>query len=71
MQVSSLTRSTALALLLVGLACARNNSSDTEVEGDARMSERADKASESWRGNERRYGNDASYTGPERRLATR
>jgi hypothetical protein len=31
MQVSSLTRSTALALLLTGLACARNNSSDTEV----------------------------------------
>ena len=31
MQVSSLTRSTVLALLLAGLACARNNSSDTEV----------------------------------------
>ena len=26
---------------------------------------------ESWRGNERRYNDDASYTGPERRLATR
>jgi hypothetical protein len=37
MQVSSLTRSTALALLLAGLACARNNSSDTEV-GAARDS---------------------------------
>jgi hypothetical protein len=37
MQVSSLTRSTALALLLTGLACARNNSSDTEV-GAARDS---------------------------------
>jgi hypothetical protein len=37
MQVSSLTRSTALALLLGGLACARNNSSDTEI-GAARDS---------------------------------
>jgi hypothetical protein len=27
--------------------------------------------SESWRGNERRYSHDASYTGPDRRLATR
>jgi hypothetical protein len=31
MQVSSLTRSTVLAVLVAGLACARNNSSDTEV----------------------------------------
>jgi hypothetical protein len=31
MQVSSLTRSTALALLLAGLACARNHSSDAEI----------------------------------------
>jgi hypothetical protein len=31
MQVSFLTRSTALALLLAGVACARNNSSDTEL----------------------------------------
>jgi hypothetical protein len=31
MQVSFLTRSTALVLLLAGVACARNNSSDTEV----------------------------------------
>ena len=31
MQVSSLTRSAALAVLLSGLACARNKSSDTEV----------------------------------------
>jgi hypothetical protein len=31
MQVSSLTRSTVLALLVAGLACARNSSSDTEV----------------------------------------
>jgi hypothetical protein len=31
MEVSSLTRSTMLALLLAGVACARNNSSDAEV----------------------------------------
>jgi hypothetical protein len=30
-----------------------------------------DATSESWRGNERRYSDDASYPGPERRLATR
>jgi hypothetical protein len=28
-------------------------------------------SSESWRGNERRYSDDTSYAGPERRLATR
>ena len=31
MQASFLTRSTALALLLAGVACAGNNSSDTEI----------------------------------------
>lgn len=31
MQVSFLTRSTALALLLAGVACARNNSSNGEI----------------------------------------
>jgi hypothetical protein len=31
MQASFLTRSTAMALLLAGLACARNNSSDSEM----------------------------------------
>jgi hypothetical protein len=31
MQVSSLTRIAVLALLVAGLACGRNNSSDTEV----------------------------------------
>jgi uncharacterized protein (TIGR02271 family) len=49
----------------------RREEARIESQGNARMSERTDKASESWRGNERRYGNDASYTGPERRLATR
>ncbi len=42
-----------------------------ESQGDARVSERSGKKSESWRGNERRYTDDASYAGPERRLATR
>jgi hypothetical protein len=37
MQISSFTRSTALAVLLAGAACARNNSSDSEV-GAARDS---------------------------------
>jgi hypothetical protein len=49
----------------------RREEARIESQGNARMSERTDEASESWRGNERRYGNDASYTGPERRLATR
>jgi hypothetical protein len=49
----------------------RREEARIEGQGDARMSERTGKASESWRGNERRYGDDASYTGPERRLATR
>jgi uncharacterized protein (TIGR02271 family) len=49
----------------------RREEARIESQGDARMSERTAKASESWRGNERRYGDDASYTGPERRLATR
>jgi len=39
--------------------------------GDARVSDLSGTASESWRGNERRYNDDASYVGPERRLATR
>ena len=46
----------------------RREEARIEGQGDARMSERTAKASESWRGNERRYGDDASYTGPERRL---
>jgi hypothetical protein len=39
--------------------------------GDARVSDLSGTASESWRGSERRYNDDASYVGPERRLATR
>ncbi|MFL5515181.1 MAG: YsnF/AvaK domain-containing protein, partial [Gemmatimonadales bacterium] len=49
----------------------RREEARIESEGDARVSERSGKASESWRGNERRYADDATYTGPERRLATR
>ena len=41
-----------------------------DSQGDARVTERGATVSESWRGNERRYNDDASYTGPERRLAT-
>jgi uncharacterized protein (TIGR02271 family) len=49
----------------------RREEARIESQGDARVSERSGKASESWRGNERRYADDASYTGPERRMATR
>jgi uncharacterized protein (TIGR02271 family) len=49
----------------------RREEARIESQGDARTSERTGTASESWRGTERRYGDDASYTGPERRLATR
>jgi stress response protein YsnF len=49
----------------------RREEARIESQGDARVSERSGKAAESWRGNERRYGKDANYTGPERRLATR
>jgi uncharacterized protein (TIGR02271 family) len=47
----------------------RREEARIESQGDARISERTGSASESWRGNERRYGDDTSYTGPERRLA--
>ena len=47
----------------------RREEARIEGQGDARISERTGAASESWRGNERRYSDDASYTGPERRLA--
>jgi uncharacterized protein (TIGR02271 family) len=49
----------------------RREEARIESQGNARVSQRSGKASESWRGNERRYNEDASYTGPERRLATR
>jgi uncharacterized protein (TIGR02271 family) len=49
----------------------RREEARIESRGDARVTERTGTASETWRGNERRYGDDASYTGPDRRLATR
>jgi hypothetical protein len=58
----------------------REEQLDVETEsvqaGEVRLrkeavTERSGKASESWRGNERRYSEDANYTGPERRLAAR
>jgi uncharacterized protein (TIGR02271 family) len=49
----------------------RREEARIENQGDARVSERSGKASESWRGHERRYSEDAHYTGPERRLAAR
>ena len=39
--------------------------SDTVRREEARI----EKTGDSWRGNERRYGNDESYSGPERRVA--
>jgi uncharacterized protein (TIGR02271 family) len=49
----------------------RREEARIESQGDARISERSSQGSESWRGSERRYGDDANYTGPERRVATR
>ena len=45
----------------------RREEARIESEGETSISERAGETPESWRGNERRYGDDASYTGPERR----
>jgi uncharacterized protein (TIGR02271 family) len=49
----------------------RREEARIESQGDARVIERSGATSESWRGNERRYGDDASYTGPERRVGAR
>jgi uncharacterized protein (TIGR02271 family) len=48
----------------------RREEARIESQDDARISETGG-AGESWRGNERRYRDDAAYAGPERRLATR
>jgi uncharacterized protein (TIGR02271 family) len=48
----------------------RREEARIESQGDARISATGG-AGESWRGNERRYRDDAAYAGPERRLATR
>ena len=44
MQVSFITRSTALALLLAGAACARNNSSDVGAAQDSSAARISDSA---------------------------
>ena len=49
----------------------RHEEARIESEGNARVRETGGGAGDSWRGNERRYSDDASYQGPERRLATR
>ena len=46
----------------------RREEARIEGQGDARISERTGRASAPWRGDERRDGDDAGYTGPERRL---
>ena len=47
----------------------RREEARIEGQGDARISERTGRASAPWRGDERRDGDDAGYTGPERRLS--
>ncbi len=49
----------------------RREEARIEGRGDVRMAETGGTGTEAWRGNERRYHDDASYAGPERRLATR
>jgi len=49
----------------------RREEARIESEGDIGMSERTGQTPEYWRGNERRYHDDASYAGPDRRLVTR
>ena len=43
--------------------------SDTVRREEAHIEQTGDRNTEGWRGNERRYRHDSSYTGPERRLA--
>ena len=45
----------------------RREEARIESQGETSISERAGETPEAWRGNERRYGDDATYTGPERR----
>jgi uncharacterized protein (TIGR02271 family) len=47
----------------------RREEARMEETGDAHVSSGSGSKSEGWRGNERRYRDDSSYTGPERRLA--
>jgi uncharacterized protein (TIGR02271 family) len=48
----------------------RREEARIETQGDTHISETRG-GGEAWRGSERRYRDDAAYTGPERRLATR
>ena len=52
----------------LGSAGSRSSSSQATT---AVKTDRMETAQETWRGSERRYNDDASYAGPERRLATR
>lgn len=49
----------------------RREEARIEGQGDAQISERTGRTSERGPDDDRRYGEDASYAGPERRLATR
>jgi hypothetical protein len=49
----------------LGRGTVRREEARIEQTGGTRIRE----DSESWRGNERRYGQDSSYNGPERRVA--
>ena len=49
----------------------RREEARIESEGDANVSEQTGQTAEYWRGNERRYHDDESYSGPDRRLVTR
>ena len=55
----------------LGPAHATMRASGAAASHQADRLELREKAGESWRGNERRYRDDAEYAGPERRLATR
>lgn len=47
----------------------RREEARLEQTGDAHLRSQGSDSSESWRGSERRYRHDSSYTGPERRMA--
>ena len=55
----------------LGPAHATMRTSGAAASREADRLERREETGESWRGNERRYREDAEYAGPERRLATR
>jgi hypothetical protein len=55
----------------LGPAHATMRTSGAPASHEADRQELREETGESWRGNERRYSEDAEYAGPERRLATR